>query len=157
MVTSIYPPNWKGREGQWFTNRLCKGRAVTSEDELISVNNNHDHEPNNIEVAVKKVVQEMKTRARSEKQLLFQRSMHRLNIFFTADPSSIKILTYNSRSRKTGVDEKGVAESSSRHKKRWSRTRNTPTECPLTMPAIVVPCTNTKCNALSLIYNLYLY
>ena len=68
---------------------------------------------------MKKVVQEMKTRARSEKQLLFQRSMHRLNIFFTADPSSIKILTYNSRSRKkTGVDEKGVAESSSRHKKR---------------------------------------
>ena len=32
----------------------------------MSVNNLHDHEPDCVEVAVKKVVQEMKTRARSE-------------------------------------------------------------------------------------------
>ena len=76
-----YTLNRRGREEQSYwrcTNRLCKGRAVTSEeDELISVNNLHDHEPNYVEVAVKQVVQEMKTRARSETTCI-QNSMHRL-------------------------------------------------------------------------------
>ena len=42
-----YTLNQRGREGQSYwssNNRLCKGRAVTSEeDELISVNNLHGH------------------------------------------------------------------------------------------------------------------
>ena len=43
-----YTLNRRGREGQSYwrcTNRLCKGRAVISEeDEVMSVNNPHDHE-----------------------------------------------------------------------------------------------------------------
>ena len=68
-----YTLNRRGREGEFYwrcTNRLCKGRAVTiEEDELLSVNSLHDHEPNHVEVAGNKVVQEMKTRARSETTL----------------------------------------------------------------------------------------
>ena len=49
----------------------ARERAVTiEEDELISVNSLHDHEPNHVEVAGNKVVQEMKTRARSETTLI---------------------------------------------------------------------------------------
>lgn len=45
----------------------AKGRAATSEDDqLLSANNLHDHEPNHVDMEVKKVVQGMKTRAKSE-------------------------------------------------------------------------------------------
>ena len=67
-----YSLNRRGREEEFYwrcTNRLYKGRAVTiEEDELISVNSLH--EPNHVEVAGNEVVQEMKTRARSETTLI---------------------------------------------------------------------------------------
>ena len=47
-----------------------KSCYTIEEDELISVNSLHDHEPNHVEVAGNKVVQEMKTRARSETTLI---------------------------------------------------------------------------------------
>ena len=61
-----YTLNHRGQTYWRCVNRLCEGRVTTDEnDQLISSNNNHNHQPNETEIQVK-VINQMKERAKNE-------------------------------------------------------------------------------------------
>ena len=64
-----YTLNWRGRDGQCYwrcQDRACHGRATTDEnDRLSSTSDTHTHQPNQVEVAPAKVIDSIKTRART--------------------------------------------------------------------------------------------
>ena len=74
-----------GREGQSYwrcVDRNCPGRVSTDEnDALIFENNAHNHQPNVTEIAVGKIVDAMKERAKAETTSIpriYQETMQRI-------------------------------------------------------------------------------
>ena len=66
-----YTLNRRGREGQYYwrcADRMCPGRVITSENDELLFTTEHNHEGNEVEVEVAKVVCAMKER----EQLLYR-------------------------------------------------------------------------------------